>query len=371
MTNKDIQYMQQALDLAVQGMGSVSPNPMVGAVIVSTDGRVIGRGWHKKHGGPHAEVEAVASVSAADRGAIRGATMYVNLEPCSHWGRTPPCADMIVEQEFGRVVVGCLDSNPQVAGRGVARITQAGIEVEVGVLEAQAKELNRRFLTNHTLNRPYIILKWAQTSDGFLDAHREVGVAPVWMTGPRAKSLVHKWRAQEDAIMVGTTTALLDDPRLTVRVADVGGRNPLRVVVDRTLRLPSTLNIFNSEASTLLFTDRELANSAILKFEEHDYVEVAGVDFHAGDLLQQIMCTLRCHHVSSIIVEGGARLLGNFIEQGLWDEARVFASALSLADLYPNKGYTIGVPAPLDFCKHAGVIEPVDGYTLYKNYDAK
>lgn len=336
--------MALALELAQRGAGAVSPNPMVGAVIVHPVRGIIGSGWHQGYGQPHAEVNAVQSVRSEDVGLLGESTIYVNLEPCSHYGKTPPCADLIIDCRFGRVVVGSVDSNPQVAGQGIEKIRRAGIEVTLGVMEKEALELNKRFFTMHKLGRPYVILKWAQTSDGYLDAVRPAEVPARWMTSPNCKKLVHQWRAQEDAIIIGRATAMMDNPGLTVR--EIEGPNPIRIVMDRALKLDPQLNIFDQQAPTILLTDHHNLEKAIVKHAANHRTEIDTLDFSQPNTLVQMLNNLACRRVQSLFVEGGAELLNMFIEEGLWDEARVFVSALTLNELYPGKGYNQGVAAP-------------------------
>lgn len=355
---KEEAYMKRCLELAALGAGSASPNPMVGCVVVH-NGRIIGEGWHRKYGGPHAEVNAVADAEANGFGdLLRESTLYVNLEPCSHWGKTPPCADLIVEKRIPRVVVGCIDSYCEVSGRGVARMREAGIDVTVGMLERECLHFNRRFFTAQNLGRPYIILKWAQTLDGCLDAVRPSAEIPAaWMTGEAAKILVHRWRAEEDAILIGSRTAMLDNPVLTVR--EWQGRNPLRVVIDRQLTLTPTLRVFNEDARTMLFTSEACKAEAEAKFAGNQSVTVGAADdlpeiltiLTKGDSMQYNIAKSQCNigKIQSIIVEGGAQILNAFIQAGLWDEARVFTAQMSLNELYspalvPDP---VGVPAPV------------------------
>lgn len=336
--------MALALELASRGAGTVSPNPMVGAVIVHPTKGVIGSGWHKKYGEPHAEVNAMESVEEQHMELLKESTMYVNLEPCSHYGKTPPCCDLIIRHRIGRVVVGSVDSNPQVAGRGIQKIRESGIPVTLGVMEKEALELNKRFFMMHSQGRPYIILKWAQTSDGYMDAVRPREVPVRWMTSPQCKKRVHQWRATEDAIIVGRATAMMDNPTLTVRQAE--GKNPIRIVMDRSLRLEPELNLFNSDAPTILLTAPDNLEKAIVKHAGNHRTEIDTLDFSQPDTISQLLNNLACRRVQSLIVEGGAELLGSFIEQNLWDQARIFTSQLSLSELYPGKGYNTGVKAP-------------------------
>lgn len=329
----DKTFMALALELAERGLGFTSPNPMVGAVVVSSDGEIIGSGWHEKCGEAHAEVNAVRSV--ADQSMLCGATLYVTLEPCAHFGRTPPCADMIVDRHIPRVVVACEDPFAKVAGRGIERMRHAGIDVVVGVMESEARELNRRFFTSVENHRPYIILKWAQSADGAMDIVRPHSQPPAWMTGEGARKMVHQWRGQEDAIMVGRRTAELDNPELTVRAAQ--GRNPVRVVVDQHLALPSELKIFNAAAPTILFTAADTANI--------NYADAYKIDYQA-DILPQILDVLHSRGIQSIIVEGGAQLLQSFIAQNLWDEARIFTADRSIGAYYPSIENLCPIMAP-------------------------
>lgn len=240
-----IQFMRRALELAEWGRGYVSPNPLVGCVIVHED-RIIGEGWHREYGGPHAEVNAVNSVE--NQALLSESTVYVTLEPCAHWGKTPPCANLLVEKKVKKVVIAATDSNPLVGGRGIEILKNAGIEVETGILEKDARWQNRRFFTQIEKQRPYVILKWAQTQDGFV---AKENFDSKWISNSHSRQLVHKWRAEEDAILVGKNTAAYDNPRLDVR--DWVGKNPIRVVLDSKLELSSELNLFDQSIPTLVF----------------------------------------------------------------------------------------------------------------------
>ena len=310
--NVDELYMQRCLQLASCGAGSTSPNPMVGAVIVC-DGRIIGEGYHIRAGEPHAEVNAVNSVSETDRSLLSRSTMYVSLEPCSHYGKTPPCCDMIIARGIARVVIGSADSNPQVNGAGIERMRAAGIDVTVGVLEEECLRLNRAFFTSQTHKRPYVTLKWAQSADGFIDLLREGGQA-VKISSPVSQVAVHKMRALHDAIFVGRHTALLDDPSLNIR--HWAGRSPLRLVIDKNGTLPSDLKIFDGTLPTVVYTACEKEG------KNGKNVEQVVLDFDAP-LLPQILTHLNMRKVESLLVEGGATLLQSFIKASLWDEARV------------------------------------------------
>ena len=305
-------YMKRCLDLAVLGLGHTSPNPLVGSVIVHND-RIIGEGFHHVYGGPHAEVNAVDAV--ADKSLLPGSTLYVNLEPCSHSGKTPPCADMIIRAGIPEVVIGTSDPNPLVSGNGIRRLEQAGVKVFTGVLQDQCRDLNKRFFTYHTKKRPLIILKWAQTSDGFMDVLREnAGVQePNWISNEISRILVHKWRSEEQSILVGTRTALLDNPRLNVR--QWSGNSPIRMVLDRNLRLPATLNLFDNSMPTLVFN--------ALKDSREGLTQYVRLDF-TGSVLRDLLRYLHDKGLQSVFVEGGQKLLNSFLDENLWDEARVF-----------------------------------------------
>jgi diaminohydroxyphosphoribosylaminopyrimidine deaminase/5-amino-6-(5-phosphoribosylamino)uracil reductase len=327
MKNVDELYMQRCLQLARCGAGSTSPNPMVGAVIVC-DGRIIGEGYHIRAGEPHAEVNAVNSVAEADKPLLSRSTMYVSLEPCSHYGKTPPCCDMIIARGIPRVVIGSADPNPQVDGAGIERMRAAGIDVTVGVLEEECLRLNRAFFTSQLHKRPYVTLKWAQSADGFIDLLREGGQA-VKISSPVSQVAVHSLRAQSDAILVGRHTALLDNPSLDIR--HWAGRSPLRLVIDKGGSLPADLKIFDGTLPTVVYTAFEMTG----KFGKN--VEQVVLDFDEP-LLPQILSHLNTRKVGSLLVEGGATLLQSFINASLWDEARV--------EINPALELCCGVVAP-------------------------
>ena len=331
---QDELYMMRCLQLAAMAEGQTSPNPMVGAVIV-LDGKIIGEGYHHRAGEPHAEPNAIASV--ADESLLKEATMYVSLEPCSHWGKTPPCADLIVHKGLKKVVIATLDPNPKVAGRGVKILKDAGIEVVVGVMEKEARWLNRRFMTVQEKHRPYVILKWAETADGIIDVCRkEKGCGPIKISNSVTKTLNHQVRVEEDAIMVATKTALLDDPHLTV--TKWTGRNPVRVLLDRSLRVPADYRIFDEAARTIVFCSQQsTVNSQRLV---GDNVEFVGIDFE-GDVVRAVMDELYKRGVMSIIIEGGAQWLQTVIDSGLWDEARVERGPHSIQCIMHNAQCTI------------------------------
>ncbi|MBU1821406.1 MAG: bifunctional diaminohydroxyphosphoribosylaminopyrimidine deaminase/5-amino-6-(5-phosphoribosylamino)uracil reductase RibD [Bacteroidetes bacterium] len=311
-------YMQRAFQLAEYGRGNVSPNPMVGCVLVA-DGRIIGEGWHRQYGGPHAEVMAVRDAIAKSQEALLpSATAYVTLEPCSHYGKTPPCASLLIEKRLQRVVIANDDPNPLVAGRGVAMLRAAGIEVEAGLLAGPGLELNSRFFTFFTKKRPYILLKWAETADGFIA--REDG-SPVQISNMYSRMRVHQWRAHEDGILVGRQTVLADNPQLNVRHWE--GRNPVRIVLDRNLSLPDSLRIFDRSQPTIVYNYHKHTEPAPTLGRYAEAPEVSfGRIVRDHDEVPQILADLHARKIQSVLVEGGARVLEAFISQGLWDEIR-------------------------------------------------
>ena len=309
--------MRRALELATLGRGHVSPNPMVGCVIVHNE-RIIGEGWHQRYGEAHAERNAILSVRPEDTHLLPESTIYVTLEPCSHYGKQPPCADLLIEKRVGRVVCCNDDPNPLVAGQGFAKLRDAGIAVETGLLAETGCVLNARFFTFMEQERPYIILKWAETADGFIAGENG---QPVQISGPLAQRLVHRWRAEEDAIMVGTNTARTDNPRLNVRL--VPGRNPVRVVIDKQLRLDAGLNLFDGSQPTLGYN--------FIKTEtvgQTTYIQLSP----DKPFLPQLLADLYQQRIQSVLVEGGTTLLNSFMDVGLWDEMRVFRSRTMLAN---------------------------------------
>lgn len=324
--SKNETYMKRCLDLAVKGLGQVAPNPMVGCVIVYDD-EIIGEGYHEQYGQAHAEVNAINSVK--DKELLKKSTLYVNLEPCSHFGKTPPCADLIIENKIPYVVIGSIDTNSLVSGKGIEKLTKAGIDVKIGVLEAECKSLNKRFFTYHEKKRPYIILKWAQTSDGFIDAKRneENTSKPIQISNSDSKKLLHLWRSQEQAIIIGTNTALLDNPQLTVR--EVKGKNPLRITIDKWLRIPKHFNLFDKSTPTLIFTSVDEPSQKNLEFVKIDFEK---------PIIPQVLEELYERNIQSLLVEGGELLLKSFIDEGFWDSARVFVS---------DKELKKGVEAPI------------------------
>ncbi len=306
-------YIKRCIKLAENGFGTTYPNPMVGSVIVY-ENQIIGEGWHKKAGEPHAEVNAIRSVK--DKSLLKKATIYVSLEPCSHFGKTPPCCDLIIEHQIPNVVVGTVDPNERVAGNGIKKLIAAGANVTVGVLEKECHELNKRFFTFHEQKRPYIILKWAESQDGFLSPEKEIGQdrKPVWITNQYSRQLVHKWRSEEQAILAGTQTVIDDNPKLNTR--DWSGNNPVRVVLDQNNRISKDSFVFDNTVKTIVFTKSETNVSS-----ESTNFEV--IDFNQN-IIPQILAVLHQDQIQSIIIEGGLQTLQSFIDQNIWDEARIF-----------------------------------------------
>lgn len=337
---KDEKYMLRALELSSLGLGRVSPNPVVGAVIVHND-VIIGEGYHMAYGEAHAEVNAIKSVKNIEL--LPQSTIYVTLEPCSHWGKTPPCADLIIEKKIKRVVVGVVDPNDKVCGNGIKKLKDAGIEVEIGVLKNECTEINAPFFTAQTKNRPHVILKWAQTSDGFIDIERNVDIPVKWFTGPLCKTVVHKWRSQIDCIMVGRKTVELDDPELNVR--SYFGRNPVRATIDGDLKLNPSYKIFNDAAKTILFTKSENIELGKTKFNHLKNVEIAPLDY-TSNIPQQICNYLFNNKLNSLFIEGGKYLIDSFIKENLWDEARIFTADQTIEQIYQTDSKIKLVKAP-------------------------
>ncbi len=297
--NQHETYIKRCLQIAKNGLGTTRPNPMVGAVVVYKDS-IIGEGFTSPYGHNHAEVNAIKSVD--DQSLLQKSTLYVTLEPCSHYGKTPPCSDLIIKHNIPEVVIGCVDDNPEVAGNGIKKLKAAGCKVTLGVLEDECRQHHKRFFTFHNKKRPYIILKWAETTDGFIAPKFKNEQKPVWITNPYSRQLVHKWRAEEQAILVGTNTVLEDNPSLTIR--DWEGKNPIRVIIDKDLKLNADFKVFNSEAETIRISQKD-------------------IDFNQP-VANQIATILYKKNINSIIIEGGAKTLQTFIYENLWDEARVF-----------------------------------------------
>lgn len=315
--------MQRCIELAQKGAGYVAPNPMVGAVLVYEE-RIIGEGFHQVYGQDHAEVNCITSVKEEDRKFISQSVMYVSLEPCAHFGKTPPCADLIIQNKIPKVIIGCRDPFKEVDGKGIEKLKAAGVEIELGILENESKELNKRFFIFHTLHRPYIILKWAQSADGKIAN----GGERLLISNEVSNRLVHKWRSEEAAILIGTNTALMDDPSLTTRLWN--GPSPVRLIVDMNLRLPASLTIFDREVRTIVYNT--------IKHEEDDNILYYQVTNDVS-LVHQMMNALYQLKIQSVLIEGGARLLQSFIDEGMWDEIRTIT----------NKQLTIGsgLTAPL------------------------
>lgn len=335
--DRDEFYMQRCLQLGANGIGQTYPNPLVGSVVV-LDGVILGEGWHQRPGEAHAEVRALESVK--HKTALSGATVYVNLEPCSHFGKTPPCADLLVHHKVKRVVIGAVDSNQLVSGRGIEKLKSAGIEVKTGVLEKKCRELNKRFYCFHEKKRPWILLKWAQSADGFLSPDHKDKQAPVYLTGLFSRQLVHRWRSEEQSILIGSQTALDDNPKLDVRLWH--GKNPVKILIDRRQRVGMEFEIFKDPPPMVYGA---MAPEPPAAFMAH------------------LMNELYKNGIQSVLVEGGAHTLQQFINEGFWDEARVFTSEVRLGG---------GTPAPVfnadasDEC----VVGP-DKLAYYKNASAR
>lgn len=306
-------YIKRCIEIAKNGLGTTRPNPMVGSVIVYNN-LIIGEGFTSPYGGNHAEVNAINAVK--NKALLKEATIYVTLEPCSHFGKTPPCSDLIIKNQIPNVVIGCIDDNFQVAGKGIEKLKQAGCNVILGILEAECKEHHKRFFTFHNKKRPYIILKWAETLDGFIAPESKNEQKPVWITNEFSRQLVHKWRAEEQAILVGTNTVLKDNPSLTVR--DWTGQNPIRIVLDSHKKISKELAVFNNDAETITISKKD-------------------IDF-SKNIAQQICNILYKNNINSVIVEGGAKTLQMFIDETIWDEARIFTG---------NKTFKKGIKAPV------------------------
>jgi diaminohydroxyphosphoribosylaminopyrimidine deaminase/5-amino-6-(5-phosphoribosylamino)uracil reductase len=318
-------FMKRCIELAGNGLGTVAPNPMVGAVLVHNN-KVIGEGYHKKYGSPHAEVNAINAVH--DKSLLKKCTLYVNLEPCAHTGKTPPCSDLIIEKGIPEVFIGTIDPNSLVAGKGIEKLRKAGVKVNLGILENECRELNKRFFTFYQKRRPYIILKWAQTTDGFIDITRKAGdpIGINWISNSISQMLVHKWRGEEQAILVGSNTVLSDNPQLTVR--QWNGKNPLRIVFDNKLELPDTAKVFDNTSPTLILNeeiDKVTDNKEYIKLKKN------------SKSLDNLMVLLYEREIQSLIIEGGKKLLESFIKKNLWDEARI---------LIGNKEFSKGLKAP-------------------------
>jgi diaminohydroxyphosphoribosylaminopyrimidine deaminase/5-amino-6-(5-phosphoribosylamino)uracil reductase len=316
-------FMQRCIDIAQLARGLNNPNPYVGSVVVHNN-IIIGEGWHEKYGGPHAEVNAINSVP--DKSILENSCIYVSLEPCFHFGKTAPCVDLILKHKIPRVVIGSVDPYYEVAGRSIEKLREAGVEVVVGVLEKEANWLNRRFFTNVEKKRPYIVLKYAVSADGFIGRRNE----KIQISGPLSSYFVHKLRAAETAIMVGTETALCDNPQLNLR--HYFGQQPIRIVLDKSLRLPENLHLFDGIQKTIVFTESE-------KKSTKDNLEYITIVFSSENFLQKVLEELHSRKISSILIEGGATLLNSFIANKLWDEAFILRSKTKKIDN--------GISAPL------------------------
>ena len=315
------------MQIAKNGIGTTRPNPSVGAVIVYQN-KIIGEGFTSPHGENHAEVNAINAVE--NKSLLKEATIFVTLEPCSHFGKTPPCADLIVKHQLKQVVIGCLDSNSLVAGKGVSHLENAGINVIVGVLETECRMHHKRFFTVQENKRPYIILKWAETKDGFVAPIAKNEIKPIFISNTYSQQLVHKLRSAEHAILVGTKTVLADNPKLNIR--SWSGENPIRVVLDNTLRIPKNSNILDGSVKTIVITrakDKNIVSSKNLIFEEIDF---------SKNIAKQVCEVLSKYHIQSLIVEGGTQTLQSFIDEKLWDEAMVFVG---------NTSFVKGVKSPI------------------------
>lgn len=313
-------YILRCIQIAQNGLGTTAPNPMVGAVIVHNN-KIIGEGFTSPYGGSHAEVNAISTVQ--NKSLLQNATLYVTLEPCSHYGKTPPCADLIIKHKIPRVIIGILDPHEKVAGKGVQKLIDAGCEVTTGVLEKQCREHHKRFLTFQEKKRPYIILKWAETSDGFIAPDKTLRAStkqPFWITNEYSRQLVHKWRSEEQAILVGTTTVLEDNPKLNVR--HWKGKNPTRIILDRKLKINTSFHVMDKSIKTIVCTEVQDSSKYI---EGILYIQI---DF-SHKLALQICEKLHQHNIQSIFIEGGLQTLQSFIDANLWDEARVFKGCTS------------------------------------------
>lgn len=324
--NDDIKFMQRCLDLAQKAEGMTRPNPMVGSVIVS-GGLIIGEGYHINAGGPHAEVNAINAVR--DKNLLGSSTLYVNLEPCSHTGKTPPCADLIISSGIRKVIIGTKDTSEKVSGRGIDMLKKAGLEVKTGILEQECRCINKRFFTFHEKKRPYIVLKWAQSSDGYLDTDRKekTDQRPTWITGDVERVLVHRWRAVEQAILVGAGTVRADNPELNVR--NWTGRDPVRLILSSSGQLEKESVLFRTNGTNIVFTNNagaKITGAVVVKLDDGKEAscQIAEYLYNIG--------------IQSLMVEGGAKVLNHFIETGFWDEARIF---------YGKEIFKSGIKAPV------------------------
>lgn len=317
-------FMQRCIDLALLGRGDVAPNPMVGSIVVHNN-IIIGEGYHEYYGGPHAEVNAINSVN--DQSLLAESTLYVNLEPCNHFGKTPPCSHLIIEHKIPNVVIGCIDSYSEVAGMGVAHLQKNGVNVSLGVLEKESLELNKRFFTFHEKERPYIILKWAESNDGFIDKLRHANEHGInWITRPETQQLTHKWRSEEAAILVGSKTVINDNPSLTCRAIE--GKNPVRIIIDSSLSVNGNYKVLDDSSDTIIFNKSTNAIKGNVKYIKLNFEK---------NIIPEILHELYNAQIQSVIIEGGATTLKHFIDANAWDEARFLRGT-------PN--FTNGIEAP-------------------------
>lgn len=317
-------YIQRCFELAEKGSYYVAPNPRVGSVIVH-EGKIIGEGFHRKYGEAHAEVNAVNSVK--NKELLRESTIYVNLEPCAHFGKTPPCSDLIIAHQIPKVVIANIDPFKEVNGGGIARLRKNNIEVITGVLDKKGEELNKRFFTFHAKKRPYVILKWAETLDGFISRKpNDINFKNNWITNPQSKQLVHSWRAEETGILVGKNTVIADNPSLTCR--EVNGQSPTRIIIDRNLELKPSFKVFDQETKTIVLNAKKNAIEGNIEFHQIEFDSYS---------VKHILSKLHELEIQSLIVEGGAFTLNQFISANLWDEARIFKG---------RKQFDQGIEAP-------------------------
>ncbi|MGM1056818.1 MAG: bifunctional diaminohydroxyphosphoribosylaminopyrimidine deaminase/5-amino-6-(5-phosphoribosylamino)uracil reductase RibD [Bacteroidota bacterium] len=324
-------YIKRCIQLAQNGLGTTYPNPLVGSVLTYQN-KIIGEGWHRKAGEPHAEVNAIGAVK--DPSLLKKSTIYVSLEPCSHYGKTPPCSDLIIASGIKKVVIGIVDPFAKVRGRGIKKLLDAGCEVSVGILEDECRELNKRFFTFHEKKRPYIILKWALTENNFIAPSSKEERVPVWITNKYSRQIVHKWRSEEQAILVGTNTAIADNPKLNTRLWE--GSNPVRILIDQNLRTPIGSALLDRSVKTIVITSQASKNSFTPPEIGKNELILEAIDFNK-EIASQIADVLYTHDLQSVIIEGGGKTLQTFINAGLWDEARIFTGEA----LFPE-----GVKAP-------------------------
>ena len=314
-------YILRCIELAKKALSTTYPNPRVGCVIVHKD-IIIGEGYTSPYGGNHAEVNAIESVK--DKSLLSQASLYVTLEPCSHFGKTPPCSDLIIKHKIPNVIIGTVDTNEKVSGRGIKKLIEAGCTVKIGVLEDECNEHHKRFFTFHNKKRPYIILKWAQSEDGFISPAHKNSMKPVWITNTYSRQLVHKWRSEEQSILVGTKTIFDDNPSLTTR--DWKGNSPVRIVIDRELKTKKNCSVWDKSVKTIFLSDITIKEEG-----ELDNIHIEKIDF-TKDIALQICNILYKHELLSVIIEGGTKTIQTFINAGLWDEARVFSSSLNFIE---------------------------------------